>query len=67
MKITDYIRVFGTKKQTGEYRLVFRCITLENWIKIGKKNAIENGYENFEFYSIGNVRNHFLEQKINLV
>lgn len=58
------MHVFGVKQSTGEYKLVFRGITLNNWLIKGEKTAKENGYDNFRFFSIGNLSNHWTMEEV---
>jgi hypothetical protein len=47
-----YVTVYGTKQVTGEYNIVFRCISINNWFARGKENALKLGYGDFRFFTV---------------
>ena len=58
------ITVYGVNQITGEYKIVFRCISLLDWLKRGHKTAKQNNYDNFTFYTVPCLQNKFLTKQI---
>ncbi len=61
------VSVYGVNQTTGEYKIIFRCISIIDWLKRGEQNAKNHNYNQFEFFSVPSLENKFSTRKIQIV